>query len=306
MDRSLRFQGRFRRESSVADDLAPRMKAAFAPRTMSRFVLHASHDEGSTGVSHQDRLTNIVQHASPKQITISRRNESIRECLLKGRTAIDGENFTRVHPGALAKAFDLYDELVFDGCCREMLRAAKAPIEFRFSRRMTRTGGMTIRYEPGSDQGDAQTRYEIKLSATLLFQSFRDGRDLIVSGCRCTNRLDAMLRIIEHEMIHLIEMLLWHDSSCARRRFQSIAFRLFEHTESTHQLLTPVEVARDHYGIRPGDAVAFSFQGRRYAGTVNRITRRATVLVPDPKGERYSDGRHYRKFYVPLSALRRA
>lgn len=254
----------------------------------------------------QDRLTRIVRHDAPEKQVILQRNQSIRERLLRNHQCIDGENFTRVHPQVLAEAFDSYDEAVFDGCCRAMLRASGAPIEFRFSRRMTRTGGMTIRYEPGVAAGkDSQTRYEIKLSSTLLFQSFRDGRDLIVSGCRCTNRLDAMLRIVEHEMIHLIEMLLWRDSSCARRRFQGIAYRLFEHTESTHQLLTPVEIARDHYGIRPGDAVHFAFQGQRFTGTVNRITRRATVLVPDPKGERYSDGRRYRKFYVPLAALRK-
>lgn len=256
-------------------------------------------------MTYQDQLTRIVRQVELKQPAITVRNQAIREALLQLGSYIDGENFTKIHPHVLAKAFDLYDETVFDGCCRALLREAKAPIDFRFSRRMTRTGGMTIRYEPGAGSG-VQTRYEIKLSSTLLFQSFRDGRDLIVSGCRCKNRLDAMLRIVEHEMIHLIEMLLWRDSSCARRRFQGIAFRLFEHTESTHQLLTPVEIARDHYGIRAGDAVSFAFQGRHFTGTVNRITRRATVLVPDSAGERYSDGQRYRKFYVPLAALRKA
>ena len=47
----------------------------------------------------------------------------------------------------------------------------------------------------------------------------------------------------------------------------------------------------------------FSFEGERLTGIVNRITRRATVLVPHPQGVRYSDGGHYRKYYIPLGQL---
>jgi len=36
---------------------------------------------------------------------------------------------------------------------------------------------------------------------------------------------------------------------------------------------------------------------------VNRITKRATVLVEDERGMRYSDGKRYAKFYVPVASL---
>ena len=41
-------------------------------------------------------------------------------------------------------------------------------------------------------------------------------------------------------------------------------------------------------------------------GRVNRLTKRATVLVEDPEGERFSDGRSYRRYYVPILQLRSA
>jgi hypothetical protein len=37
---------------------------------------------------------------------------------------------------------------------------------------------------------------------------------------------------------------------------------------------------------------------------VNRITRRATILVEDSRGERFSDGKRYLKYYVPIHQLR--
>jgi hypothetical protein len=41
------------------------------------------------------------------------------------------------------------------------------------------------------------------------------------------------------------------------------------------------------------------------SGRVNRITRRATVLVPAPTGELFSDGKRYLRFYVPLEQLKK-
>jgi len=67
--------------------------------------------------------------------------------------------------------------------------------------------------------------------------------------------------------------------------------------------MTPVEQASAAHGLRPGEFVSFSFEGRKLVGKLNRITRRATVLVPDRNGAEYSDGQKYLKFYVPLDAL---
>ena len=50
--------------------------------------------------------------------------------------------------------------------------------------------------------------------------------------------------------------------------------------------------------------MAFRKGGREYVGRVNRVTRQATVLVDDDGGIRYSDGRRYAKFYVPVETLK--
>ena len=102
---------------------------------------------------------------------------------------------------------------------------------------------------------------------------------------------------------HLIEMLLWSTSSCAKPRFHSMTLRFFGHTENKHQLITPKETAIVKYGIRPGMTVRFRFDGVERTGVVNRINKRATVLVEDRKGQRYSNGKHYIKFYVPVQLL---
>ena len=103
-------------------------------------------------------------------------------------------------------------------------------------------------------------------------------------------------------MVHLIEQLCWQTSNCAAPRFQDIARRHFLHRAHTHKLITRRERAAQS-GIRVGSRVTFLFEGRQFTGRVNRLTKRATVLVEDTEGERFSDGHRYRRYYVPIGDL---
>lgn len=227
----------------------------------------------------------------------------IADTVLSQSKVMRNENFQVTTGADLQRMAELYDQKFFDGHCLSLARAFG--IEFRWSKRMTSNGGKTVRYvQVNRGTNTKSTRYEIVLSATLLFQTFGDlERPVRVTGLLCENRLQAMQRILEHEMIHLVEMLVWDDSCCAAARFQTIAGRMFGHTEHKHNLITQQERASQKFNVRVGSSVRFTLDGIRYTGVVNRITRRATVLVLDPQGQLYGDGHRYRKFYVPLSHL---
>jgi hypothetical protein len=181
---------------------------------------------------------------------------------------------------------------------------AESPLTFRLSSTMTRAGGKTIRTVIPQNGAKPKVFYEIALASRMLFMTFGDiDRPVAVCGFVCNNRLDAMQRIMEHEIIHLYELLVWGKSSCSGKRFQDLANRIFGHTGTKHELVTPRERAAVTHGIRTGDIVEFQFQGVRHVGRVNRIHHRATVLVEAVDGTRYTDGKRYKKFYVPLPWL---
>jgi len=229
----------------------------------------------------------------------------IYDTLLGQSQYLDGGNFTQIHPGVLTALFELYDQRFFNGGIRTVL--SESPLRFRLSQRMTQAGGKTTRLVfRDSKRRVIRTEYELTVSVALLFETFQgEERPILVSGLQCGDRLEAMQRIFEHELIHLLETLLWEMSSCAAPRFQSIALRFFGHTDYRHHLITPREKALHKFGIRQGDQVAFEMDGQGYEGVVNRITRRATVLVESSQGEPYSNGKRYEKFYIPLEELRR-
>ena len=217
--------------------------------------------------------------------------------LIAGSRYIDQPDFTAIHPDDLALLFDAYDARFLNGAIRR--RLGERGVAFRLSSRMTRAGGKTTRRR----RPDGTDDYEIAVSTSILFDAFTPGDpEVTVAGLPCANRLEALQRIMEHEIVHLVEFLRTGTSNCSAQPFRDAARRLFGHRSHTHQLFTRVERAARR-GIVVGSLVAFDFRGERLTGRVNRITKRATVLVENPSGDRYSDGRRYEKYYVPLSGL---
>ncbi|MEM6691126.1 MAG: hypothetical protein AAF664_16985 [Planctomycetota bacterium] len=250
------------------------------------------------------RLSRLAGEVALRQYSKSQIHawqSEIHSEIMQTSRVIDSPNFTRVHQEDLKRMIRLYDDRFFGGRLLPVVEAEG--LSFKLSSRMTRIAGkMTTQYPNGYE---APRKFEIAVSTTLLFQTFDgDHRPVEVSGRKCLNRLEAMQRVAEHELVHLVEMLIWNDGDCGQPRFQSIASRYFDHTEYQHDLITQNERAAVKFKIRVGNLVEFVHDRRRYRGIVNRITRRATVLVESPKGRPYNDGKRYEKFYIPLEKLK--
>ena len=240
---------------------------------------------------HQEKLTKLFKTA-----VIYQKIQSIYDQILKEARYIDQGNFTRIGADDLEYLFWLYDRHFFEGFFRA--RCADR-LSFRLAKRMTQAGGKTT-------WNKKDRTYEIALSTELIFKTFGAvEREVVVAGQVCTDRLEATMRIMEHEMIHLLELLLFEDSSCRQPQFQRLAGNVFGHTGFTHDLVSGAEQAQKVYNIKPGDAVWFEFEGQRLEGIVHRITKRATVLVLDAKGDlQDQQGKRYRKYYVPVPWLK--
>ncbi len=246
-----------------------------------------------------------LRHAPQASATLAR---SIYDTLLRESPRLLRGNFSCIASADLARLFDLYDEHLFAGRVQQLLQAVASPLSFQLSARLTRSAGTTKRFVPRglapAGAAASAARYEIAISTTLLFQTFQDvERTIRVNGLVCHDRLEALQRIFEHEVLHLIEMLVWGRSSCSAANFKALAWNYFGHTETSHDLITQQERAHAKFDMRVGDRVGFEFEGKRYKGMLNRITKRATVLVESADGTIYTDGKSYRKFYVPLALL---
>lgn len=254
----------------------------------------------------ENKLLNIVRR---RQLSLAARQDaahSVYQHMLTNSRLCKNGNFKEICNSDLGLLFHVTDEQYFDGHVGRLCeQKASRPLSFRLSTRMTTSGGMTT-MQTLKQRHSRSVEFEIAIATTPLFATFQDETTALVSGLACKDRLEALQRIMEHEMVHLIEMLIWNDSNRSANPFKTIVNRFFGHTESNHQLMTPRDIARKRLGISPGDAVTFKIEGRQLKGHVNRITKRATILVADPRGKLYDDGQKYHKYYVPLQNLKRA
>jgi hypothetical protein len=242
-------------------------------------------------------------HNSPDEAVA--KAAAVREAVQRERANLREPNFERIDVRDLAALFDLYDRTFFRGLLAPAAqRNCGRPLALRLSSTMTRSGGKTSLLRRRMSDGAIRAHYEIAVASRMLFMTFtRPDRPVVVCGLACRDRLDALQRIMEHEIIHLAEWVTFGRTRCTGARFKGLAAKIFGHSGTTHELVTPREHAAVTHGVRPGGRVGFEFDGCRWTGLVNRISRRATVLVEDPHGRPYSDGKRYRKFYVPLERL---
>lgn len=238
----------------------------------------------------------IAPKYTPQEIGI--KTKQMYEQIIKESKNFKEGNFTKFSANDLKYLFELYDFYFFDNFFNKNYNEK---ISFRLSKRMTKSGGQTV-YRKHSDT------YEISLSITLIFQNYSDTvGEIVVNGIVCQDRLEATMRILEHEIIHLFEWILFGSSSCSGKRFKQFCYNIFNHTDIKHQLITSVERAYKKFNLRVGDKVEFEFDGQTRSGIIYRINNRATVMVEASKGlYKDSKGRRYSKYYVPIDSLRKA
>jgi hypothetical protein len=237
---------------------------------------------------------------------VAQKRAAVREAVLRDAPYVRQANFIKISDVDVRVLFRAYDQVFFQGELSKLTAEKSArSIEFKASGAMSSSGGRTTRYRQRMPNGSVATWFRIGLAGRILLSSFQEGdRAVQVSGQACADRLEAAMRIMEHEIVHLIEMLTFGTSSCAKTRFLTIAQRLFGHSHAKHGLVTLRERVAVKHQLRVGDQVEFTHHGRTLRGMLNRVGVKATVLVSDGRGRRYSDGGTYVKFYVAVGGLR--
>jgi diadenosine tetraphosphatase ApaH/serine/threonine PP2A family protein phosphatase len=268
----------------------------------------AARISDAPGPSSERRASLFALLYSPEEV--ERRVRRVYDAILEQSPQVRQPNFSLIGTDDLERLFLCYDREFFRGRLGEMLLEDRAhPVAFRLSRRLVSAAGHTLRkvYRARTSRPRAERIvYEITVSTTLLYSTFQHvERTVTVGGLICRDRLEALQRIFEHEILHLAEFLGWGRSNCRAETYHALSRRIFAHEGAFHDLITPREEARAAFDIHVGDNVSFEVDGSRHFGRVNRITRRATVLVEDARGQAFSDGRRYLTFYVPLRSLRK-
>ncbi|SHH77389.1 hypothetical protein [Clostridium grantii] len=198
--------------------------------------------------------------------------------------------------------FNLYDEIFLKNWFKNNY---KGKIKFSLSKRMTKSAGITICPKNIASTSEKNLVLEIKIGIDFFFHYNMITEPKLVCGIETKNSFHALQIVFEHEICHLIEFILFYESSCKKDRFKSMAYNLFKHTSSYHQLPTHKKIAMEQLGVSIGDIVSFSYREKIQEGILYKINKKAIVMVKDKKGS-FMDksGNKYMKYYVPLNKLK--
>ena len=233
--------------------------------------------------------------------TIKTKRKEVREGLWRESENINSATIDCISPLDLRLLYLHYDKIFLKNWFRDNF---KGHVLYELSRRMTKSAGKTKCPKNIAQMEAEDIRIIIAIGVDFFFKYDQLAGSKNVCGIETHNSLEALQIVFEHELVHVLEFLLFHTSSCNKQRFKDTAKNLFGHTHSHHHIPTNQTVAREKYGINIGDKVQFVFEDQLLTGLIVNITKRATVMVKSLDGV-YVDknGTKYMKYYVPLERL---
>lgn len=265
-----------------------------------------------------DAITSFIKSGRSSVFTVdpaTAREAAFTEAL----AVVEGPNFQKIGTKHLSKLYEIIDRTYFKNYLSVIIKSESRVLAFRLSSRMTQRAGQLL-----TDKA-RPLHHELSISSFLLFETFSsrnniDNRPITVNGLQCVNRLQCLLRVLEHELIHLLfccnamkKSLRIVDRNGAYVEsfhgptFQAAVKRFYGHTGWQHSLVTRDEVAFTQHGIEVGVTISFEYEGKTLRGKVNRVQQRVTVLVLDNESTGatlFSDGNKYLKYYVPVNHCR--
>ncbi|MGI6435256.1 MAG: hypothetical protein ACOX0F_07845 [Syntrophomonadaceae bacterium] len=234
-----------------------------------------------------------------EEILARRKEAALR--LTSDSPNIKSLSINRMSSSDLKLLFDLYDEIFFE---QQFAKEYKGRINFSLSTRLIKAAGKTLSPKNIIQLKPENLALEIRIGTYFFFKYDEIESEKSVAGIVTSSALEALQLVFEHELCHVIELIMFKTSNCSRERFKTLARNLFGHTESTHQLPTPRHIAQQKYGFKIGHRVSFYFDNRRLEGILYRINKRATVMVQDDKGDHIDkQGNRYIKYFVPINCL---
>lgn len=181
-------------------------------------------------------------------------------------------------PNILYEMFNLYDDIFFSKRISEMLNEGNHKLNFEYSNAMTSAAGKFIH--------NKHKICTIRISSCIILNTFKNGTIIHSSnGLDHYNRLECLMSVFEHELVHLI-VYLSHGTikkdivySSHGYYFQDLVKSYFGHTEFKHNLKTDVSRICDKNSLSVNDTVAFKDRsGNIIIGKINKLNPKTAKI----------------------------
>lgn len=168
----------------------------------------------------------------------------------------------------MKEMYEFYDANFFYGLLSKQV--GNRAVTYKISNKATKSAGSLRMGDP----------VRITLSQPIFRDVVGNVDNLSVNGLSVSNRMDAIMRVMEHELVHLALSSSDTDKHAVEGHgtlFKAIVKGLFGHTETTHQLISKIPSSVECLAkelLRVGDVVSY----RSKAGDI--VTGKVIKLNP--------------------------
>ncbi len=197
----------------------------------------------------------------------------------------DHTNFEQP-PDILPKLFTMYDRMFFGDQIQKIMAQKNVQINFIYNDRLVKKSGYCIK---------ESCRYTINFSIAVLLQTFRNGEEFhISSGIKCYDRLECLMNVFEHELIHfIIQIVHGHVKGDPIYKshgefFIQLARAYFGHTSFKHSLNQDGNKVGSRENFKLNDFVTYdsSKRGMTITGKITKLNPKTAQVgeyrVPYP------------------------
>ena len=201
---------------------------------------------------------------------IKKKRENIRQNLDLDNDLID------LHINHLETLFKLYDAEFFKGQLSNQINKKNGTLTFELSNRMKTSAGKCI---------VSNNNFIIRIAKKVLLDSFNNQYQPSVNGINCHNRIEALLLVFEHELIHLaiysmnLRLPKTPIYSSHGSFFKQLAFAYFQHTKTKHNLqglssLPPLNKS----DFTLNQSVSFVFKKQTLTGIITKLNPKRAAI----------------------------
>lgn len=185
-------------------------------------------------------------------------------------------NFETI-PNILNKLFHLYDQEFFNNRITKIIEEKNIKLDFCYNEKMTKTGGRCSKHKD---------EYKISISQQIILNTFKNGEKCHISnGLECSNRLECLMNIFEHELIHFI-IQITHGHIKADpiykshgKLFKQLVYTYFGHTETKHSLLHNLEKVGKKEDFKLDDIVTYKNKnGEMCTGKIIKLNPKRAII----------------------------
>ena len=180
----------------------------------------------------KEYFSTILRFGFEESLATQNKLNGIKNIMGRNDSKLVEKKLVDIDEDDLNSLFYLYDSVFFGNKINDYMKSNNYVFNLTASSRLKSYAGLfKARIYRNT------SKFSIEIAVKLINKQFKvDKSPVYVGGLECIDRIELSQRILEHEISHLLEYIVWNETGDNNKRFKDILSKLWGHKENWHRL----------------------------------------------------------------------